>query len=117
MSNKPTPIEVLFVKAEDYSKTSLELFRLGAIDKSAEILSSLVTTIVIWLVAIMAILTVNIGIALWLGTLLGKTYYGFFVVATFYLLVCLLTIAFKNQWIKTPVSNSIIYQLLKQKMA
>jgi hypothetical protein len=60
-------------------------------------------------------LVINIGIAMWLGELLGKPYYGFFVVAIFYAVVMALLFIFRHEWIKTPVSNSIITQMIKQK--
>ena len=56
----------------------------------------------------------NIGLALWIGEVLGYSYCGFFVVAAFYLLLALLIYWFRNQWIKNPVSNFIISQSLKK---
>ena len=81
MNDNQTPIEALFEKAEDYSKTTLELFKLNAIDKTAEIVSSLAVRLAILLAVVLFVLVLNIGVALWIGELLGKTYYGFFVVA------------------------------------
>jgi hypothetical protein len=114
MNNTATPIETLFERAEDYGKTSLELFKLSAIDKSADVFSSLAVRFAIFMVGAVFTLVVNIGIAMWLGELLGKQYYGFFVVAIFYALVMSLLYLFRNEWIKTPVSNSIITQMTKQ---
>ena len=110
-----TPIETLFEKAEDYSKTSLELLKLSAIDKSADVFSSLAVQFSIVIVGALFSLVINIGVAIWLGELLGKPYYGFFVVAIFYALVMGLLFIFRQEWIKTPVSNSIITQMTKQK--
>jgi len=114
MDNITTPIETLFERAEDYSKTSIELFKLTAIDKSADVVSSLAVQFAIFMVAVLFTLVINIGIAMWLGELLGKQYYGFFVVAVFYALVMTLLFIFRHEWIKTPVSNSIITQMTKQ---
>jgi hypothetical protein len=107
-------IETLFERAEDYSKTSLELFKLSAIDKSADVVSSLAARFAIFMVAALFTLVINIGIAMWLGELLGKPYYGFFVVAIFYGIVMTFLFIFRHEWIKTPVSNSIITQMTKQ---
>ena len=114
MNNTATPIESLFERAEDYSKTTLELFKLSAIDKSADVFSSLAVRFAIFMVGAVFTLVINIGVAMWLGELLGKPYYGFFVVAIFYALVMSLLYLFRNEWIKTPVSNSIITQMTKQ---
>lgn len=115
MNDNQTPIEALFEKAEDYSKTTLELFKLNAIDKTAEIVSSLAVRLAILLAVVLFVLVFNIGVALWIGELLGKTYYGFFVVAGIYALITILLYLFRNRWIRYPVSNAIITQMLKKK--
>jgi len=111
MNNNATPVESLFQKAEDYGRTTIELFKLNAIDKSANIFSSLAAQLTIIIIATLFILIVSIGVAFWIGDLLGKTYYGFFVVAGVYALVGLLLYIFRRQWIKEPVNNSIISHL------
>jgi phosphoglycerol transferase MdoB-like AlkP superfamily enzyme len=115
MNNNATSIETLLERAEDYSKTTIELFKLSSIDKSAEFVSSLAARLTIFMVVALFILIINIGISMWIGELLGKIYYGFFAVGGFYVLISILLYTFRDQWIKTPVSNSIINQMLKQK--
>lgn len=116
MRNNPTPIETLFDKSEDYTKTTLELFKLNIMDKSADILSFLAVQLSIFIVVALFTLIVNIGFALWIGELLGKSYYGYFVMAGFYALIAILVYVFRNQWIKIPISNSIIHQMKKQRI-
>lgn len=117
MIDNATNLETLFEKAEGYSKTTIELFKLNAIDKSADVASSLVSRLVILMAVALFALITNIGIALWIGELLGEFYYGFFILGGFYSLVAILLHTFRHQWIKYPVSNSIISQMLKQKTA
>ena len=115
MNNSETPIELLFEKAETYSKTTIELVRLKAVDKTADIVSSLAVKIVLVVIVAMFSLCITVGIALWLGNCFGKSFYGFFIVAGFYLLVAFIVVVFKVQWIKIPIQNSIIKQILQQK--
>ena len=115
MEDKTTLIESLFEKAEVYAKTNVELFKLKAIDKSADVVSTLATKIALIIVASLIIIMVNIGLALWIGELMEKTYYGFFSVAVFYLAIALVLHFFKEQLIKRPVNDSIIIQMLKEK--
>jgi hypothetical protein len=63
----------------------------------------------------LSFLIVNIGLALWVGKLLGDSFYGFFIVGGFYALLAIPLHIFREQWIKYPISNSIIKELLKQK--
>ena len=113
MNNNATPIETLFEKAGDYGKISMELFKLQAIDKSAEVFSVLASKLVITIVVALFTLCVNIGLALWIGELMGKVYYGFFIVAGFYAIVSTLFYVFRRQWIKDPVSTTIIRKMMQ----
>lgn len=115
MTDDTTPIATLFERAEDYTKTSIELFKLNAVDKSAEIVSSLFSLLVVILTVVLSIIIISIGGALWLGKLLGDSFYGFFIIGAFYLLGAILLHVFREQWLKYPVSNSIIKQMMKQK--
>ncbi len=115
MTDNATPSEVLFQRAEAYSKTMIELGKLHVIDKSADVASSLVSRLAVLFMIALSVIIINIGIALWIGHLLQNSFYGFFIIGGFYALVAFLLHIFRNKWIKYPVSNSIISLLLKQK--
>ncbi|PKB18206.1 hypothetical protein [Flavobacterium sp. 5] len=116
MTDDTTPIATLFERAEDYTKTSIKLLKLNAVDKSAEIVSSLFSLLVVSMTVVLSIIIISIGVAIWLGKLLGDTFYGFFIIGAFYLLVAIFLRIFREQWLKYPVSNSIIKQMMKQKV-
>lgn len=105
-------LEALAEKAEAYGKTNLELVKLKTLDKAAGALSSAVSRVVAVLLLFMFLGIASIGIALWLGELLGKTYYGFFVVAGVYAIVGLVLYLVKDNWIKKGVNNAIIEHVL-----
>lgn len=117
MIDDTTPIATLFERAEDYAKTTIKLVKLNAVDKSAEIVSSLFSLLVVSMTVVLSIIIISIGVALWIGKLLGDSFYGFFIIGFFYLLVAILFRIFREQWLKYPVSNSIIKQMMKQKKA
>jgi hypothetical protein len=112
MEDQASLINTLFEKAEHYTKTSAELYKLKVIDKSADVISTLTVRLAIIVFITLFFLIMNTGVALWLGEVLGKVYYGFFIVAGFYALVGILLYAFRNKWIKVPLRNSIITQVL-----
>jgi fatty acid desaturase len=58
-------------------------------------------------------LFLNLGIALWLGDILGKPFYGFFAVAAFYILAGIVIHFFMHKWIKKLVGNYFIKRVLK----
>ena len=111
--NIATTIEDLLDKAGDYNKTSIQLLKLKAIDKSAGIVSSLAAKTTVIIIFAMFILTASIAIALWVCEKLGKMYYGFLCVAGFYAISAILLYISREQWIRQPVSNSMIKKLLQ----
>ena len=112
MRNDKYILEPLFEKAESYAKTSYELYKLKTINKSLRIISSFVSGGITLILFYIFIFILSIGVALWLGELLGKLYYGFFCVAAFYGLVTGIVYLFMQKFIKKRVSNSIISHLL-----
>jgi len=115
MNDNATPISTLFERLEEFSKTSIELYKLKLIDKSVDIVSSLVGSLVIFSTVALSFLIINIGFALWIGKLLNDLFYGFFIIGGFYAILAILLAIFCNQWIKNLVSNSLISEILKRK--
>jgi hypothetical protein len=113
MEDKAPPFETLIERAENFGKTSIKLFKLKAIDKTSEVVSGLASWLVVVILISMFFMILNIGIALWIGEMLGKSWYGFFILAGFYALLAVIIHIFSNRWIRKPVRNSIISQLEK----
>ena len=107
----------LFERVEDYSKTTIELYKLRLIETATNVVTSLISRMSVLLVFSLFLLVFSTGIALFLGELLGKIYYGFFVVAGFYLLAGIVMHFFLGNWIKGSVSESIIRQTLEKDKA
>jgi len=112
METPSTAFESLFERVEAYIKTTLELSRLKFLESTITIITSLISRISVIITISLFVLVLNIGIALYLGELLGKNYYGFFIVAAFYLVVGIVLHFFLHKWIKKPVSDLIIKQAL-----
>ncbi len=114
MNTYAANIEALFERAENYGKTTQELLNLKVVDKASDFISTFITQIVIAIFAAFFILSINIGVSIWIGELLGKIYYGFFLIGLFYGIVGYVLYIFRNKWLKAPLSNSIITQMLKR---
>ncbi|MFH7014866.1 phage holin family protein [Flavobacterium sp. FlaQc-47] len=104
----------LYEKAENYAKTSLELIKLKTVSAVADVLSTLTSRIAVGAVVAFFTLFLNIGISLWLGKVLGEYYYGFFIVALFYLIVAIVMHTMQHKIIKTPIGNMIVTSILKE---
>lgn len=112
METPTSLIENLSESVEAYSITTFELAKLKALQTTSVVASSLVSRLSVVLAVSLFALVFNIGIALWLGDLLGKNYYGFFVVAAFYLLAAAVLHFLIPTWIKRVVGDSIIKEAL-----
>ena len=108
------PLESLLEKSEEYGKTSLELLKLTALEKIAELTSSLVLNGTFIIIISVILIMGTIGLALWLGELLGKPWYGFFAVAGFYGIIGFVLYFLLNKWIKRVVGDLIIKHALKE---
>lgn len=104
----------LYEKAEDYTKTSLELIKLKTISAAADALSTVTSRIAVGAVVAFFTLFLNIGLSLWIGKELGEYYYGFFIIALFYLIVAIVLHKAHHSLIKTPIGNMIISSILKE---
>ncbi len=113
MEDNTNLIESLLERATDYGKTSFELAKLKALDKTSDAISSFVPYSVICILIASFLLFLNLGIAFWLGKILGTIYYGFFVIAAFYLIAGIVFHNFMRKWLKKNINNYIIKMILK----
>ncbi len=113
MEDNTKLLESLLEKATDFGKTSFELVKLKTLDKSTDIVSSLVPNSIVFVLIVTFMLFLNLGLALWLGDILGKIFYGFFVVAAFYIFAGIVIHLFMHKWIKKLVGNYFIKLMLK----
>ncbi len=111
MEEKENHFELLFENVKTYLNTSVELMKLKAIEKISELFSTLAIRLALILILSMLFLFLNIGIAFWLGELSGHTYYGFFIVSIFYLLLLVLFLLTSKR-IKRRIATVIITQTL-----
>jgi hypothetical protein len=113
MAEPEISIKSLLEKSQDYLETKIEIARLKTISKSSDILSTIVVLISVIILGILFFLFICIGLALWIGHLVGYAFGGFFIMGGFYGIVLLLIYLFREKWIKAPVTNVLIKKLLK----
>lgn len=116
MDNISTNIELLYEKAKSYAETNIELTKLNAIDKTADIVSALVGKIISIMLLLMFTLFINIALSIYLGQLMGSPYSGYLLVSGFYLIAYFIFIKWHVRIIKEPVTNLVIAKLLKTKI-
>ncbi|NJK93816.1 MAG: hypothetical protein HC905_01780 [Bacteroidales bacterium] len=113
MDDHTTIFESLIEKTADYSKVSYQMMKLTALDKVSETVSSLVPKIVVFALASSFLLFFNLGLAFWIGLMMGSTFHGFFIVAAFYAFAGIVFRVFMYNWLKNVIGNHIIKTVLK----
>ena len=113
MEDKAKIIDELLGKAAEFGRTELELVKLKALDKTSDVVSSTVPHLIVIAVISIFLLFLNLGIAFWLGGVLGNIYFGFFAVAAFYGLTALVLRLFLYKWLKKRVGDYIVRKVLK----
>ena len=113
IENVVDSIESLLESATDYGKTSYELVKLKTIDKTSDVVSSLIPHSIVFLFLMSFLLFLNLGVAFYLGKIFGNIFYGFFLVAAFYGIIGLIVHFFMHDRIKTRIYDYIIKQALK----
>lgn len=112
METNAESIELLLTRAEEFSKTHFELLKLKSIDKTADIGSTLFSRLLLILAICLFSLTLTFAISFWLGELIGKIFYGFFIVACVYGVIGLVLYSIHSK-IKGRVGNEIITQMTR----
>jgi len=113
MEDKTNLLGSLFDIAADYGETSIELVKLKVLDKITDFASSLIPLFLTVIFVLAFLLFLNLGIAFWLGEILGKTFYGFLTVAGFYFVAATFIHLVLRKWIKRRVGDYLVKRLLK----
>jgi hypothetical protein len=112
MEDQITTIQVLLSKSETFARTGVELIKLKAISKSADVVSAMAVKVILGSVLLLGFLFMSAGLALWIGYLTGESWIGFLSVGGFYLLCGLVLFLFRARWIKGVVRDRFIVSAL-----
>ena len=115
MKNKVILVEMLIDKIEQYCKTSIELFRLKAIDKGTDVFASVAARFIILIVVTLFFLFFTIGLALYLGDIMGKMYFGFFAVSAFYIVIAIILFIIRKPYLEDTFNNYLVNEIFKEK--
>lgn len=106
-------VESLLDKTTDFINSSIRLAKLKALDKTVDIVSTIIPHAIVFILMAAFMLFLNLGIALWLGEILGNSFYGFFVVAGFYGITGAIVHFFFHKRIKKNIANNLVQQFNK----
>lgn len=111
--NEDSGAEELLETIKDYAATRYDLARLKLVDKSSEVLASLVAFALVFVAALFFLFFVSYAVAGSLSVALHDDYAGFFIVSGFYLVVSILLFLLRSHYLESPLGNRFIKELLK----
>lgn len=110
---EPSRFFRLYDHAEQYLKTSVELYRLKAVKTGAGIFSSVATGFILGVVFSMVLLFASIGLALYLGKLLGAWHHGFFAVCGIYLIAGIVVYAIRTKILRRKLNDYFVKEVFE----
>ncbi len=113
MDEKENILSSLLDSVEEYGKTNIELIKLKGLDRASDLAATVISRITAVIAYLTFFLMASIGVAFWLGAVLGRIWYGFFVVAAFYGLLGLIAYFFMHKGLKKTFADMIIHNMLK----
>lgn len=111
METTTDKLETFYNKIEEYVKTNIDLAKLIVLEGITNVVSTLIARISVVLLFTLFVFIISIGVSLALGDMLGKLYYGFFIVSAFYLVAGILLHTYLHRWIKKPITDLILKQV------
>lgn len=113
MQDQSSDIDILLSDAGDFIETRTTLWKYKGIESLADVSGELVAGLAMIVFVSFVVIIFSIGLALLIGSWLGKSYYGFFIISGFYAIVALIIYARRGSWLKEPFSNMLIRKILK----
>jgi len=114
MEDKTLQVESLIERTQQLGKTNIELLKLKGVDKASEAISSIASIWAVVVPGVFSFILLSIGVSVWIGDTIGALYLGFLIMAAFYALVAVTILICRIRWIKRPIRNLLIRQLLKK---
>jgi hypothetical protein len=115
MNETANHIEQLLESVTQYGQLSAELWKLKAVDKVAELLASSTKILFLLILFALSFLFCAIGLAFFLGTIFSSNALGFVAIGLIFGIFGILVYFNRYHWIKWPVRNAVICEILKDK--
>ena len=106
-------IEKIYERVEQFALTSIELYKLKAWQKAAEIATTVATSLLMGVFGLLFLLFVSVGLAVYLGEIMGRMHYGFMVVSGIYLLLAIIVYALRARVLKDKLNTYIVRKIFK----
>jgi hypothetical protein len=114
-------MEKAFVKAEDlaghikdYINNRVDSVKLNVAEKTSKLGANLIAFVIVSVFALFFVVFASIALAYVFSALTGKLYWGFLMVAGFYLLAGVIIWSARERLLRLPVMNALLQQLFTE---
>ncbi len=97
-----------------YSELRWEYFKLEFVESLVLLYTKIFSFFLMWIIVPVFLFFILVGLAIYLGDILGKMYYGFFIVGGVILLLGLLVILLRRPLITNPLINALIKSMFEE---
>jgi len=108
-------IDKLIDSVNHYFETKLDLFKIEAKEELISFASKFIYWLIIGIIGLFFILMISVSLGLYLGSILGNTFYGFLIISAFYFLLFLLLFLFREQLHLVDKIENLLNNALKNK--
>ncbi len=108
-----TEIEELIENLKTYVNTSMDLYKMQATEKGADIAAGAIINLVIGAIATIVLLFASLAAAFIISAYFEKMYMGFLIIAGLYSLIAVVLYLSKDHWLKGSMVNNIIKSIYK----
>jgi hypothetical protein len=98
----------------DYLQNRLELVRLSAFEKMAKIIALLFSGMILTMLLFFSVLFISIMAGFYFSNLFQNTFYGFAIVAGFYLITFVVLLIYRKQLIEKFIINAVVKVLFEE---
>jgi len=107
----------LISAVKNYFNLRYEVMQLQLAGKISASGSSLIASVIVSVVALIALLFLSVALAFYLSGLLGSYMKGFSVMGVCYLFLVIFLFVFRKKLLSAPIENKMINELLRDKSA
>ncbi len=101
-------------KLEGYINDRIMLIKLQAVEKTSRLAGAFFTIIILGLMAVFILLFLSLSLAAFLATILGSLFWGYGIVAIFYIILAIVVVALRKKVIEKSMTNFLVNILFEK---
>lgn len=101
-------------KVESYINDRIMLIKLQAVEKTSRLAGAFFTIIKLGLMSVFILLFLSLTLAAFLATILGSLYWGYGIVALFYIILAIIVVAIRKKVIEKLMTNFLVNILFEK---